>query len=126
MHSDHLVFVYGTLRRGGSNHRLIADSEFLGRARTASPYALYVGLYPFVVKQLPVSPIRGEVYRVDHATIERLDELEDHPEVYCREEADVVLDDGSRLRAWLYFHPHLEGRRVPGGDYANWPGSGVT
>ena len=35
------VFTYGTLKRGGSNHALMAGQTFLGAARTAPGYTLH-------------------------------------------------------------------------------------
>ncbi|MBS1269391.1 MAG: hypothetical protein MAG794_00342 [Gammaproteobacteria bacterium] len=32
--SRHLVFVYGTLRRGGPNHTMLAECDYLGRHDT--------------------------------------------------------------------------------------------
>ena len=36
-----LVFVYGTLKRGGENHRWIAQQQFVAEASTAPLYRLY-------------------------------------------------------------------------------------
>ena len=36
-----LVFVYGTLKRGGSNHFLLAHQQFVGATRTGAGFALY-------------------------------------------------------------------------------------
>jgi gamma-glutamylcyclotransferase (GGCT)/AIG2-like uncharacterized protein YtfP len=36
-----LVFIYGTLKRGGGNHHLLAGQEFRGPARTAPGFTLY-------------------------------------------------------------------------------------
>lgn len=38
---QHLVFVYGTLRKGESNHHFIEQSEYLGMCETLPEYALY-------------------------------------------------------------------------------------
>jgi gamma-glutamylcyclotransferase (GGCT)/AIG2-like uncharacterized protein YtfP len=119
------VFVYGTLRRGASNHELIRRSPCSGLGRTVEPYALYVGRYPYAVRRERTIRIRGEVYRVDVETMARLDELEQHPEVYRREQVDIELDGGEILQAWLYFYPAPEGEPLPSGDYADWPGAGV-
>ncbi|EMG36207.1 gamma-glutamylcyclotransferase family protein [Desulfocurvibacter africanus] len=112
------VFVYGTLRRSFQNHRLLSRSPCLGGAGTRERYALYVGEYPFVVRDQPVSPIIGEVYKVDPATLMVLDALEEHPQVYRREKVPVVLDDGREIEAWLYFYPRPGGRLIESGDYA--------
>ncbi len=112
------VFVYGTLRRSFQNHRLLSRSACLGGASTRERYALYVSEYPCVVRDQPVSPIVGEVYKVDPATLMVLDALEEHPQVYRREKVPVVLDDGREIEAWLYFHPRPSGRLIASGDYA--------
>ncbi len=112
----HLVFVYGTLRRGFPNHQLLAAARYLGSAQTLNRYALYVDSYPKVVPQEAVAPIRGEVYLVDSYTLALLDDLEDHPYVYRREQVPVLLDDGDEILAWLYFHPEPGGLLVPDGD----------
>lgn len=111
------VFVYGTLRKGSSNHGLLRTAKFLGKATTMQPYALYLGEYPCVYKDEPHSRITGEVYAVDKATFARLDALEEHPQVYCREQIEVLLDSGEHLTCWLYFYPRQEGARCATGDY---------
>jgi gamma-glutamylaminecyclotransferase len=47
-----LIFVYGTLKRGFSNHHHLDGQAFLGAARTAPGYALYaLAEYPGMVRQ---------------------------------------------------------------------------
>ena len=42
------VFVYGTLKRGGSNHSFLAGQRYLGPARTPPGFTLHsLGDYPF-------------------------------------------------------------------------------
>jgi gamma-glutamylcyclotransferase (GGCT)/AIG2-like uncharacterized protein YtfP len=85
----HRIFVYGTLRQGGSNARLLADSEFLGRAITVEPYRLYdFGHYPAIIRG-GQSFIYGEVYEVDGRTLRLVDRLEEHPDYYQRTEVEV-------------------------------------
>lgn len=77
---DHamLLFIYGTLKRGGANHALLESQQFLGAARTVPGYTLYsLGSYPgLVAEPADLSGVEGELWRVDHACLIRLDELE--------------------------------------------------
>lgn len=71
------IFVYGTLKRGGENHRVLAGQRFVGEARTAPAFRLYLlDGYPGMVPAADGREIRGEVWEVDPACLERLDELE--------------------------------------------------
>lgn len=118
----HLVFVYGTLRRGCSNNdSYMTGAEWLGTFKTIKPYALYVGDYPYVAADEAVSPIVGEVWLVDDEGLKRLDGLEQHPDWYRREEVLVKDDGGRTLTAWLYFYPRPEGELIPSGDYLDHP-----
>jgi gamma-glutamylaminecyclotransferase len=120
MQEQHLVFVYGTLLRGLSNHALLTEARFLETARTKALYALYVDYFPKVIRDEPVSPITGELYLVDGPTLARLDDLEDHPFEYRREQVPVIMDDGEETRAWIYFHLRPGGFLVAGGDLLAW------
>lgn len=111
------VFVYGTLRKGCSNHGLLQDAKFLGLARTREKYALYTQDIPYVVKDQAVSHIRGEVYQVDETGLGRLDILEGHPDWYAREKSAVYLDTGEKIQAWIYFFPEPHGELVQNGDF---------
>jgi gamma-glutamylaminecyclotransferase len=73
-----LLFVYGTLKRGGSNHHFLAGQEFVGEARTAPGFRLYdLGGYPgMVAKPDDRDGVMGEVWAVDAAALLRLDGLE--------------------------------------------------
>src|SRR5208337_868219 len=114
----HLVFVYGTLRKGQCNHRYFLDrSKFLGMAKTKKHYALYGNWVPFLSRAGSISQVTGEAYSVDDATLKRLDQLEGHPIAYRREQAEVVLEDGTELRAWIYFFDTAEGNLVESGDF---------
>lgn len=86
-----LVFTYGTLKRGFSNHKLLEaliqsnHASFVGPATTSSPLALVCGPYrvPFLL-DLPnplcsggeIHPVAGELYAVSPLGLARLDELE--------------------------------------------------
>src|SRR5690242_2147493 len=85
------VFVYGTLKRGQRNHRLLAGQHFEGEAATRPLYRLYdLGRYPCLVED-PANGLAvcGEVWSVDQATLRRLDELEGVPVLFSRK--DIAL-----------------------------------
>ena len=108
----HIIFVYGTLKRGFPNHALMSGAMFLGEART-------VEAYPMVVQGQSFSPvimpepgaghrILGELWQVDDAQLVRLDDLESThlPTGYIRERIEVeALAGGGVFTAWVYFKP---------------------
>ena len=72
------VFVYGTLKHGGRNHRFLAGQQFLGEACTPPGFTLYsLGTYPGMVRALDdTAGVTGELWSVDDTGLEQLDELE--------------------------------------------------
>lgn len=80
-----LIFTYGTLKQGFSNHGLLqdmmstGDAAFVGAARTLQRLPLVCGPYrvPFLLN-LPGRGHRvsGELYAVSPAALARMDELE--------------------------------------------------
>ncbi|MBB5349447.1 gamma-glutamylcyclotransferase [Desulfoprunum benzoelyticum] len=118
----YLVFVYGTLKKGFSNHRLLTGAEFVGAAQTLEKFAMYYSTgTPIVLKEEAVSPIFGELYRVDEKILAALDSLEGHPDWYRREQVDISVDDGGQGKrletAWLYFSLDKRGMLVPSGKF---------
>lgn len=73
------IFVYGTLKRDGSNHSYMHGQRFVGEALTAPYFRLYdLGGYPGMVADANQGlNIQGEVWEVDAEALKRLDELED-------------------------------------------------
>lgn len=75
-----LIFVYGSLKRGRPNERLLFDSKSLGKAKTVMKYPLVVNThqgYPYLLKHEGVGHnVIGELYRVTKHTIEELDKFE--------------------------------------------------
>lgn len=115
----HLIFVYGTLKRGHANYLLHMDTaRFRGVYRTLEAFPLIIGGEWFVPSLLPEPGkghrVEGEVFAVDDATLAVLDELEaiGEPDGYHRE--TITLEstgDGAALEAWVYFrHRERAGR----------------
>ena len=103
------VGVYGTLKQGHGNHRLL---EHVERADVGhvSGHRLYQSGIPFLVPDLTSEyDVLVELYDVDDVTLQRLDSLEGHPRCYCRKELEVSLQDGSSTTAWVYEYPSPTG-----------------
>ncbi len=116
------VFVYGTLRKGMGNHRLLEGSGFIGMGETVEQYGMYVlpGRIPYVKRRSGMKAvIVGEVYEVDEDTLRRIDRLEGHPDFYRRRLVPVMLNTEEKIRAWLYFlaDEDREGDLFIGGNY---------
>jgi gamma-glutamylcyclotransferase (GGCT)/AIG2-like uncharacterized protein YtfP len=96
-----LVFVYGTLRRGGvrAMPEIFPGSKFVGDAKVSG--RLYdLGAYPGLLLDESGSPVAGEVYEVDEETLSKLDEIEASSH-YVRKRVEVsVVDD--RMTCWVY------------------------
>lgn len=72
-----LVAVYGTLKRGFSNHHVMGAASYLGEDRLAQILLYDLGPFPGAV--LAVSEgIVVEVFRVNASQLARIDELEEY------------------------------------------------
>jgi gamma-glutamylcyclotransferase (GGCT)/AIG2-like uncharacterized protein YtfP len=128
---NELLFVYGTLLSGLSNHHHMLGATCLGPASLQG--ALFdMGEYPALLmtgeKADPLGTVWGELYRIEAAHWQRLDQLEEvDPEsiensMYFRVTADVIwhaTEKHQRLRAQVYvYNWSLEGRgRIEDGDF---------
>ena len=125
-----LLFVYGTLRRGGEGRRLLErlGGVYVGKGSVAGE--LYdLGAYPGALKsQDPSSRVVGEVYRLSNPTqaLHKLDEYEGvrprgaAASLYSREIAEVTLENREHLSTWIYWLSRAPQRmrRIQSGDYA--------
>lgn len=108
------VFVYGTLRRGEGNHRLLESARFVGAGRTVKAMTMIdvCGAFPAVVTGPGPSRIVGEVYAVDDETLLRLDRLEGVPHFYDRDVFVIELEGGEQVCAMTYVQREADGRPV--------------
>ena len=117
----HFVFVYGSLLPGLHNNWRLASAQFQGFHKTEPLYEMFsLGWYPAVCGD-GTTAISGALYSVNIATLRTLDQLENHPSWYRREQVDLA---STKQRAWMYLMPREEpelqaGRaeRVPSGDW---------
>jgi gamma-glutamylcyclotransferase (GGCT)/AIG2-like uncharacterized protein YtfP len=85
------LFVYGTLKRGQRNNRLLAGQEFVSVARTVPGYRLYdCGAYPGLVADAASGGVvQGELWRVGEEALPDLDAYEGVPDLYARRNVEV-------------------------------------
>ena len=88
-----LLFVYGTLKQGCSNHWLLESSKLIGVGRVYG-YTLMVHGIPYAIHAPRNCSVIGEVYRVDLDTLRTIDDFEEHPGYYRRVKVVVELEDG--------------------------------
>lgn len=108
------IFVYGTLKRGHSNHRLLAGAKFLGEATLDGAHVLLDAGFPVCVK-MPTGAgvVTGEVFEVTREQLIRLDQLESEGRMYHRRKRKVTYAQG-KGRAWVYL-----------GDKNYWRGTNI-
>lgn len=116
-----LVFVYGTLKRGGSNHVFLRQQKFLGEARTTLGFTLYsLGDYPGMVRAPgDTAGVTGELWSVDEATLAELDRLEGVDEgLYKRIDASLAPNPiAGSAQTYLYLR-QIDGLAAIG---STWP-----
>ncbi len=74
-----LLFIYGTLKRLGSNQHYMQGQRFVDTAVTVPQYRMYdIGGYPGMIADSQDGlSIHGEVWEVSEEALQKLDELED-------------------------------------------------
>ena len=110
-----LVFVYGTLKQGHSNHRIMhmddeSESALVMRDATIKGDLYDLGPFPGAVESKNGGKIVGEVWDVSNQTVRHLDRLEGHPDFYKRKKVPVL---GTNWQAWAYFLPEVPENAVP-------------
>lgn len=98
---QHIVFVYGTLKKGFPNFkRYMASAAFLGRYRTVKKYPLVLFGSRYVPGMLDCPDrghhIEGELFEVNDECLDRIDLLEGihEPDGYRRRTISVTSMDG--------------------------------
>jgi gamma-glutamylcyclotransferase (GGCT)/AIG2-like uncharacterized protein YtfP len=120
-----LVFVYGTLKRGGSNHAFLGGQTFVGEARTVPGFQLYeLNGYPgMVAENSPrAEGVTGEVWLVDADTLKHLDQLEGLAEgLYRREPVPLLPPFNARTAETYVYAQSVEGRHALGSAWKEKP-----
>ena len=129
--TKHLVFVYGTLRRGGPGAMPIRfpSSKFIADAKVRG--SLYdLGPYPGLLLNESNALVIGEVYEVDEELLNKLDDFEASSH-YFRKQTEVT--NGTDISICWVYEPNPEfyslDRLITSGDWieyaktkTDWPG----
>ena len=103
------VFVYGTLKREGSNHDVMvrADGRFLCNAKTKELRKLIVSGLPYLcdVHAPDGYHVEGEIFEIpDDRGLDIIDTLEGNGTFYQRRLDDFIESDSSKEHAaWVYY-----------------------
>ncbi len=125
MHPDpQLVFVYGTLRRGGTNHFRMEGADFISPG-TVMGRLYRIDWYPGLVLDDAGDEIHGEVYSVGPELLAGLDVFEgisagevDGSE-YRRVHVTVMQRNSQPITAWVWewLGQTEENQRLSDGDW---------
>jgi gamma-glutamylcyclotransferase (GGCT)/AIG2-like uncharacterized protein YtfP len=115
------VFICGSALRGQPGHDNLGEAKFVQEAKTRSDYRLHAaqnGWHPAIYQVAEHGiAIPGEVYEL---SLEQFDQLvaSEPPHMYA---ADVVLEDGEVLTAFLYPQELVEQYNWPDiSEYGGW------
>ncbi|HPF06561.1 MAG TPA: gamma-glutamylcyclotransferase [Spirochaetota bacterium] len=120
---NNYVFVYGTLRKGGMYSSLLHGSEYIGNDLIPRFVMRDLGEYPMIFESdNPESLIVIEIYKINHHTLQQLDNLEEYIEgdensLYLRKTVSTV----SGRKGYIYYgkdeRKYLSYDIIPGGDW---------
>ena len=117
-----IIFVYGTLKKGLGNHRVLEGATYLGTASTEPTFTLlHLGGFPGIIRGGETA-VQGELYLVTSQTMmDRLDRLEGHPTFYERQPITVQPSDGPPITVEAYVLPAVWASRRSSIVSGFWP-----
>lgn len=122
--NKNLICVYGSLRQGHGNHRLIENSEYLGTFKTEPIFNLYsLGGFPGLKENGDTSVVM-EVYSVDNETARNVDRLEGYIPGRPATFYDKISLNTPFGEAFVYTYVNSisEDRKVESGDWNQYRG----
>lgn len=97
------VFVYGSLKKGHWNNRVLQDSKLVGKALTHDKFKMLNSGFPVLTPDVDGRQVRGEVYCVTNPDVMRdLDRLEGLGRMYDRKVHGVALDGSIDMTVYVY------------------------
>ena len=92
------IFSYGTLQKSK-----FTKNKEVTNATLTGPYEIMEGDYPLLTDtHRGKNIIDGILFEVTQDEIDEIDDYENLPHLFKREEKKIVLEDGSEDIAWVY------------------------
>ena len=110
--------VYGTLRKSGGRWGKMF-SKFNGKALLPKGFTIFNmphGGFPYVSELNGNSQVTVEVYEADDKGLRRCDQIESHPNFYCRKEIEIE----GHGKCWVYLindPSNYNGNEILSGDW---------
>jgi len=121
-HERHVLFVYGSLKRGAENHRWLKEQHFLANAQTGPGYRMYeLDGYPGMLRDGGSADyVTGEIWDVTAAALLELDAFEGVDIGLYRRETVVLAPPHNVLTAEAYiFAGAVVGRKLLGHTWSD-------
>lgn len=124
-----IVAVYGSLRKGLGNHRVLGGSECIAKGHITGFGMYSLGGFPALTTVAKRTDVLVEVYEVEPHIMAGLDRLEGYPHFYNRQQVSVHLDGSeggvdNYITAWVYYidDAFTDDKFVEGGDWVEYYG----
>lgn len=115
-----IILVYGTLRKGESNHAYLQSSKYLGIGKIEGELWGKYDWFPYLT--LGNGTVKGEIYEINELTFRAIDGLEGYPYHYNRKEVPVKIQGQEEtIKAWVYFVDDQgeQSSKIESGDWLN-------
>lgn len=103
---NNLIFIYGTLKKGESNHSHMKGSKYIGNAKSVKKYIMHPyrnSDFPCLFNESGKYNIEGELYKVSDEKMVQLDYFEGVPNLFDKEKIDVIDEFKNIIKANVYF-----------------------
>lgn len=110
------IAVYGSLRKGLGNHRLIEDSTQLSTEEVEIPYKMIsLGGFPGLIPSDTLNKIKIELYEVTDHTYRRVEMLEGYPSFYQK---NIIKSSLGEVEVYVLEDPRYQSSNpVESGDW---------
>lgn len=93
------VFIYGSER----THGIMDGCKYIGAGSLGLDYSLYIDQkVPKLIKAASPFNVEGELWEVPYERLKKIDLYNGHPIFYERENAEIFLQLGETLEAFVY------------------------